>query len=194
VSCEGLAAIADVGMALTLRMATAADAEAIAALVNRAYRPAAGEQGWTHETGLVSGRRVTPEQLRALSGPSSRILLLCHEGAIVSCVHLQCEEGTAHIGMLATEPRLQGAGLGKQMLQQAEACAREAFQASVLTLSVLSARRELIAFYERRGYVAAGLEEDYPLHAGVGVPRQPSLRVMTLMKPVATVLQDRSPA
>ncbi len=34
------------------------DAEAVAKLVNRAYRPEAGSEGWTHESTLVSGDRI----------------------------------------------------------------------------------------------------------------------------------------
>ncbi len=191
-SCDGQVVVGHDDMPLTLRMATTSDAEKIAALVNRAYRPEGPLRGWTHEADLVSGSRVTPEQLASLSGPFSCILLLCHEDAVVSCVHLHCEEGTAHVGMLATEPGLQGTGLGKQMLCHAEAHAREFFRASVLRLSVLSARTELVAFYQRRGFVPAGAEQDYPRHAGVGTPRLPSLRVMTLIKPVAGVAREQA--
>lgn len=35
---------------------------------------------------------------------------------------------------------------------------------------VLSVRTELIAYYERRGYVRTGVIDDYPLDAGVGKP------------------------
>ena len=48
-----------------LRIASAADAIAIADLVNRAYRPETGQAGWTHESGLVSGMRTSPDQVRA---------------------------------------------------------------------------------------------------------------------------------
>ena len=35
---------------------------------------------------------------------------------------------------------------------------------------VLSVRYELIAYYERRGYVQTGVVGDYPLDANVGTP------------------------
>lgn len=181
-------------VSLTLRMASPADVAEVAALVNRAYRPSGLVQGWTHEAGLVSGPRVTPLQLLDLFGARSCILLLCHEEAMVACVHLQAEGETGHVGMLATEPALQGCGLGKQMLRHAESCARESFQASALRLSVLSARTELVAFYLRRGYVREGDEADYPRHAGVGEPLLPSLRVMRLMKPLVGVTEKGAAA
>lgn len=193
-SCNSREFVVSGAVSLTLRMASPADVAEVAALVNRAYRPSGLVQGWTHEAGLVSGPRVTPLQLLDLFGAASCILLLCHEEAIVACVHLQAEGETVHVGMLATEPALQGYGLGKQMLRHAESCARESLGASALRLSVLSARMELVAFYLRRGYVRDGDETDYPRHAGVGEPLLPSLRVMQLMKPLVDVTEKEVPA
>lgn len=34
---------------------------------------------------------------------------------------------------------------------------------------VLSVRHELIAYYQRRGYVQTGVVADYPLNANVGI-------------------------
>lgn len=191
-SCNSRELVVSGAVSLTLRMASPADVAEVAALVNRAYRPSGLVQGWTHEAGLVSGPRVTPPQLLDLFGAGSCILLLCHEGTIVACVHLQAEGETVHVGMLATEPALQGCGLGKKMLRHAESCARESLGASALRLSVLSARMELVAFYLRRGYVREGDETDYPRHAGVGEPLLPSLRVMQLMKPLVGEAEKRA--
>lgn len=193
-SCNSRELVVSGAVSLTLRKASPADVAEVAALVNRAYRPSGLVQGWTHEAGLVSGPRVTPPQLLDLFSAGSCILLLCHEGTIVACVHLQAEGETVHVGMLATEPALQGCGLGKQMLRHAESCARESFRASALRLSVLSARTELVAFYLRRGYVREGGETDYPHHAGVGEPLFPLLRVMQLMKPLVDVTEKEVPA
>ena len=41
-------------MELPLRVATKADANDIAALVNKAYRPSQDEAGWTHESHLLA--------------------------------------------------------------------------------------------------------------------------------------------
>lgn len=38
---------------------------------------------------------------------------------------------------------------------------------------VLDVRLELIAYYERRGYVKTGNEQPYPFEANVGVPIVP---------------------
>lgn len=165
-----------------LRIASESDAHEIAALVNRAYRPLSHQRGWTHEADLVAGERTSAEQVLSLFGPQSSILVLCHGAAIVACVHIQCSESSAYIGMLATEPDCQARGLGKHMLACAEHHALEHFKATTFKMSVLSLRSELIAFYERRGYVRTGHVENYPVSAGVGQPLVAGLRVESLVK------------
>ena len=66
-------------MEIALRLATSGDAEAIAGLVNRAYRLGAGLRGWTHEAELVDGARASGEMVRALLRPGSAVLVLCNE-------------------------------------------------------------------------------------------------------------------
>jgi ribosomal protein S18 acetylase RimI-like enzyme len=172
------------------RLATPDDASEIAALVNRAYRPAAHERGWTHEADLVAGARTSPQQVRALFGPQSCVLLLCQArelewqaaAQILACVHLDIDGSTAHIGMLATRPDAQAQGLGKQMLAHAEQHAMEHFGVSEFEISVLSARNELLSFYARRGYLRTGVRTPYPLDSGVGQPLLAAITLETLRK------------
>ena len=84
--------------------------------------------------------------------------------------------------MLAAEPARQAAGLGKRMLAAAEEYAAAEFGAQVFRMSVLVARRELIAFYLRRGYVRSGELEGFPEQAGAGLPRVAGLQLETLVK------------
>ena len=170
-------------MQSVFRIAAASDADAIATLVNQAYRPAPQERGWTHESDLVAGARTSSGQVLDLFGPRSAVLLLCQGPAIVACVHLQDTGAGVYIGMLASAPARQAQGLGKRMLAHAERYAVERFGATLFKMSVLSSRPELSAFYERRGYVRSGGSEDYPLSAGVGKPVVDGLRLETLTKP-----------
>ena len=169
-----------------MRVATAADAEEIAGLVNRAYRPAPGLEGWTHESALVAGPRTSAEMVRALQRRGSAVLVLCRAGRIVACVHVEAkpsEHGAAaYIGMLATEPVEQAIGLGKRMLACAEEYAVAEFGARVFRMSVLVSRPELLAFYLRRGYVRSGALEGFPDDAGAGAPRVAGLLLETLVK------------
>ena len=167
---------------LELSVACKTDAKEIAALVNRAYRPSPHEAGWTHESNLIAGERISTEQVLSLFDEHSTILLLRLGQEIVACVHVQGGKSCAYIGMLATNPAMQAQGIGKQMLLHAEAYATQHFNASVLKMSVLSSRPELLAFYERRGYVLTGQVEEYPLSAGVGQPIITGIQVLSLEK------------
>lgn len=167
-----------------LRTASAADAIAIADLVNRAYRPEPGEAGWTHESGLVSGLRTSPDQIEAaLARPHSAILVVGSAAGIVACVHVEQSGAGASIGMLAVAPALQGRGLGDRMLAEAERYAIRIFGVAKLTMKVVAPRAELLAFYERRGYRKTGLVAAYPVAQGVGTPRVPGLTIESLEKP-----------
>jgi len=164
------------------RIATPADANEIAALVNRAYRPAVSERSWTHEADLIAGARTSVEQVRALFGSQSFVLLLCRAQEILACVHLEIIGASAHIGMLATRPDAQAKGLGKKMLEQAEQHARQHFRIESFEISVLSLREELLLFYERRGYVRTGVRFPYPVDSGVGQPLRENVELESLIK------------
>ena len=163
--------------------ATVADADAIACLVNKAYRPAGAERGWTHEADLVASDRTSAAQVAGLLRPGSSVLLLLIDGTIAACVHVECAEDACRIGMLATEPKWQNLGLGKRLLEQAERFAVDVWSARCLLMSVLSSRPELLAFYERRGYARTGERTAYPTEAGVGRPKREDIHVLHLEKP-----------
>jgi len=166
-----------------LRAANASDAQAIADLVNRAYRPEPGAAGWTDESHLLSGERISAIQVgEVVARRDSIILLGLKDSAIVACVHVEKAGGNSQIGMLAVHPRLQGAGIGKLMLAQAERHAIENFGAKKFLLRVVTGRPDLVAYYQRRGYQPTGLAIDFPLAGGVGIPKVPDLKIAVLEK------------
>lgn len=169
----------------SLRFANDADAAGVTRLVNAAYRPEPGKAGWTHEGHLVAGPRITLEQVRDLPGEGSDILVLEADRQIHACVHVKVRGEDAFIGMLATDPALQARGLGKYLLGQAEAHAIQRLGATRLSMAVLSSRPELLAFYERRGYVRTGDRETYPPETEVGEPMLPGLHLIWLEKQVS---------
>ena len=164
------------------RLASLADVDEIVALVNRAYRPAASERTWTQEADLIAGARTSAEQVRALLRPQSFVLLSCRGLEILACVHLEISGSSAYIGMLATRPDSQSQGLGKKMLEQAEHYARQDFRVESFEVSVISARTELLSFYERRGYARSGVRSPYPVDRGVGQPLQDGVTLELLSK------------
>ena len=167
----------------TFRTATESDAEAIAELVNKAYRPGSGLAGWTHESDLVSGARTNTSQVaEAISNADSTILLGLRGSKIVACVHVEKDGNACRIGMLAVNPAVQGAGFGKQMLAHAEDYAIANFGSDKFIMVVVSSRTELISYYLRRGYQKTGSAMDYPLSAGVGAPIHDGLKIELLEK------------
>jgi len=137
---------------LQFRTAAIEDAGAIAQLVNEAYRPESGARGWTHEAKLVAGNRTHADQVQALIAKKNSVILLgLDDQAMVACVHIEKAGSDTHIGMLAVRPNLQGTGAGKNMLAYAEDYATRHFRAEKFVMVVVSSRKELLAFYLRRG-------------------------------------------
>lgn len=135
----------------SFRTANKTDAEAIAKLVNKSYRPELGSHGWTHESDLVSGDRTNARQVAdAMSKEGSAILLGLRGSEVVACVHVEKDSGNCHIGMLAVMPDLQGVGIGKEMLVKAESYAIANFGSEKFIMLVVSSRSELISFYLKR--------------------------------------------
>ncbi|RKQ59058.1 ribosomal protein S18 acetylase RimI-like enzyme [Vogesella indigofera] len=167
----------------TFRTATSDDADAIADLVNRAYRPPAGAAGWTHESELVTGARINAAQVRlTLAQDDSHILLGLQQARLCACVNVVADGDGCYIGMLAVDPAIQAGGLGKQMLTHAEQFARQHFQASYCHMTVLSARPELLAYYLRRGYRQTGEYQPFPHDANAGTPLRADLQIEVLRK------------
>lgn len=166
----------------SIRTAAKSDVKAITQLVNKAYRPELGAHGWTHESALVSGDRTNVGQvMEAILKKGSAILLGFKDSDIVACVHIEKDGNSCHIGMLAVQPNLQAAGIGKAMLAQAEYYASVNFGAKKIIMLVVSARTELISFYLRRGYRKTGEVMDYPW-SGAGMPKCRGLNVERLGK------------
>jgi ribosomal protein S18 acetylase RimI-like enzyme len=169
---------------LAFRPATAADAEAVEALVNAAYRGDSSRAGWTTETDLVTGRRIDAAELCGLMAAEGSMILLClQDGGIIGTVHLQrLDARRAYLGLFTVKPGLQGAGFGRRFLAEAEAAARRAWGSARMTMNVITIRPELIAYYERRGYRRTGELQPFPADAGESRPLVADLMLETLQK------------
>lgn len=166
-----------------LRVAGLPDAEAIVSLVNTAYRPGAGQRGWTHEAELLDGPRINHAQVSELVlRPDSVILVGQRDTRLAACVHVQKKGMSSHIGMLAVYPEFQGLGMGSGMLRHAEWHARCRFQSNAVVMTVITRRTELMSFYLNRGYRLSGETEAYPWSAGVGAPKYTDLNLSKLVK------------
>jgi ribosomal protein S18 acetylase RimI-like enzyme len=165
--------------------ATAADVPALAALINRAYRGAASLQGWTTEDHLLDGPRIGEAALRdLLTAPQATLLTYPDAGGtLIGCVYVQQQGRQLYLGTLAVAPEAQAQGVGRQLLAAADTYARQ-HGCATIKITVLSARPELLAWYERHGYVRTGVAEPFPATTAFGRPRQP-LTLLELVKPVA---------
>lgn len=97
----------------------------------------------------------------------------------------------AYIGMFAVHPQLQGQGVGNIILQAAETFAGRHLsssdqqnnqQPSRLTMSILSHRPDLLAYYQRRGYQLNGNKMPFPDDGNNGEPKRQDLELLELEK------------
>jgi len=172
---------------LTFRPATHADIPALVALVTSAYRGDVSKQGWTTEADMLEGQRIDPDVLaRDIERDRSRILLAERDGALLACAHVAEDEGAGYFGMFSVRPDLQGGGVGKAVLAEAERVARDEWRLPAMRMTVIDIRDELIAFYGRRGYVRTGIKKPFPYgDERYGIPKRDDLRFEILEKPLA---------
>lgn len=175
-----------VPLPLHFRAATPGDADTVVALVESAYRGDASRAGWTTEADFLDGRRTGADDVLAcIARPQSRLLLAERTGRLLACAHVAVEDGAGYFGMFSVVPGLQGQGLGKQVLAEAERIARDEFGQATMRMTVIDLREELIAFYERRGYRRTGLRKPFPYgDERFGLPRRSDLRFEVLEKPL----------
>ncbi|MDX3093258.1 GNAT family N-acetyltransferase [Streptomyces sp. ME01-24h] len=166
------------------RTATREDVPALVALIESAYRGESSRAGWTTEADLLEGRRTDPEGVAAvIDGERGLILAVESDGAVVACCQLENRDGHAYFGMFAVRPALQGGGLGKLVLTEAERLAREEWAADEMHMTVITQRADLIAWYVRRGYVRTGRTSPFPYgDERFGLPTRDDLVFELLVK------------
>ncbi|MFE0819771.1 GNAT family N-acetyltransferase [Streptomyces sp. NPDC058794] len=171
---------------LTYRDATDTDVDEIVALIESAYRGDSSRAGWTTEADILQGQRTDPEGvLEVIKSPDSRLLTVERDGGIVACCQLEHRGAHAYFGMFAVSPVLQGGGLGKRIIAEAERQARAAWGVTEMHMTVISVREDLIAWYERRGYRRTGETTPFPYgDERFGIPQRDDLRFELLVKPL----------
>jgi len=149
-----------------LRTATMADLPALRVLVERAYRGDTARMGWTHEADLLDDERTTDADLAdAINDRAARVVVLAEaDGALVGTVTVTNQgRGRSYLGMLCVDPTLQAGGLGRRLIEAAERTACDRFGARIMEMTVIDRRPELIAWYERRGYVLREEKRPFPV-------------------------------
>lgn len=148
---------------MELEPAAAADLPELHALVERAYRGDTARAGWSHEADLLTGPRTSVAELQSFLDAGECLLVWRDDQAIRAGVRLVRLSGElVYLGMLTVDPELQGDGLGKRLLAAAELYVREELGAARIEMQVFTRRRELLSFYERRGYRPTGERRPFP--------------------------------
>ncbi|MDQ3269344.1 MAG: GNAT family N-acetyltransferase [Pseudomonadota bacterium] len=186
---------------LEFRAARHEDIDSLVALVESAYRGDASRAGWTTEADLLDGRRTGAEDIASCIDRERSMMLLGQRGGeLLACAHVAAERSddagdVGYFGMFSVRPQLQGAGIGKAMLVEAERIAREQWQLPVMRMTVIDLREELIAFYARRGYRRTGVFKPFPYgDERFGLPRRDDLRFEVLEKPLPVAAHRPCPA
>ena len=152
--------------------ATIQDVKVLNVLVNSAYRGESSRKGWTCEADLLGGIRITEEELTGtIQETDTTILKYSENQKIIACMMLVEKTDKLYLGMLTVSPELQGGGIGKQLLKQAEIIAKEKGLPKI-GMTVISARQELIDWYKRHGYVETGEREPFLIDYHFGDPKQ----------------------
>ena len=169
----------------TFRPAAPDDVPALHRLVESAYRGDSAKAGWTHEADLLGGQRTDQAELLDILADASRVILLAEvDGALTGCVQVADQgEGLAYLGLLTVDPARQAGGLGRLLIDAAEAEAVARFGATRMEMTVIRQRTELIAWYQRRGYRLTGETRPFPLDdERFGLPQTRALEFVVMEK------------
>lgn len=159
--------------------ATPADAPALKALLEAAYRGDSARRGWNHEADILDDERIGIEELEALLADPAVTILITRDGeTLIGCVAVTRKDSAmGYLGMLCVLPTLQSGGLGRRLLDAAEDHGR-AIGITRMEMTVIDSRDSLIAWYERRGYASTGERRPFP------VLRDPPVNFVVLEKPL----------
>jgi predicted N-acetyltransferase YhbS len=152
-----------------IRVATAADAEKITAVINAAFRIA--------EEFFVDGNRITLKEVQESFARGA--FLVAEDGDSVSgCVYVEPRGERAYLGLLSVDPARQQTGLGSRLMAAGEAyCAERGAQ--FMDIYIVNLRTELPPFYRSRGYVENGTTPFPP-----DVPTKQPCHFINMSKPL----------
>jgi len=166
------------------RTATDADVLPLVSLIESAYRGESSLIGWTSEANLLGGQRTDAGDVAAaVRNPDGLVMVVELEGEMVACCRLERQDGHVHFGLFAVRPTMQGGGLGKAVLAEAERLVRDEWGVDEMHMTVITAREELLAWYVRRGYVRTGETLPFPYgDESFGLPTRDDLEFELLIK------------
>ncbi len=159
-------------MSFQMSEAQPKDIPHIVQLVESVYRGESSQEGWTTEADLLSGQRTDPVMIGdMIDDPNSALLVYRSSEEIQACVYLERKEGHVLLGMLSVKAKLQGQQLGQKIISYCEQYIADNWGLSLIKIHVLWQRKELIAWYERRGFKKTGNTKPFPADPKFGIPK-----------------------
>jgi len=128
-----------------IRIASAADAQALTRLINAAFRV---------ELPFIAGDRIDAEGVRSYL-EKGKFLVAENAPGLAGCVYVELRGDRGYLGLLGVDPARQGTGLGRKLMDAAENYFREA-GCRAIDLRIISPRTPLPTFYRHLGYLETG--------------------------------------
>ena len=130
---------------IPIRFAQPVDVEPLARLINRAF---------VVERPFIEGNRIDSRGVRAYM-EKGKFLVAEDSNELLGCVYVELRGERGYLGLLGVEPRRQGTGLGRKLMEGAENYFRAA-NCRTIDLRIISPRRPLPGFYAHLGYTETG--------------------------------------
>ena len=128
-----------------IRVATEEDVEPLARLINAAF---------VVEQPFIEGERINPAGVRAYM-EKGKFLVMEDPTGLAGCVYVELRGERGYLGLLGIEPRRQGTGLGRKLMDAAENHFRVK-GCRAIDLRIISPRTPLPEFYAHLGYEQTG--------------------------------------
>jgi GNAT superfamily N-acetyltransferase len=135
----------DSGPHMQIRLANLADVNDLTRVINAAF---------VVERFVFEGDRIDADGVRTFLN-SGQFLVAPEAHGFAGCVYLEIRANRGYVGLLSVDPKRQGTGLGRTLMEAAEKYFREAGCTGV-DLRVISPRTPLPAFYSHLGYRETG--------------------------------------
>lgn len=144
---------------LQVRIADLGDAKEITLLINLAFRSA---ESFFIETDRIELREV----LDSLG--TGKFLLAEDNGTLIGCVYVEPRGERAYLGLLSVVPSQHHSGVGSLLMAAGEDYCR-GLACRFMDIKLVNLRKELPAFYQKRGYVEIGTSS-FPAEVKTKVP------------------------
>lgn len=151
---------------IQFRRATKDDVASLETLINTAFRDDQTTEVFLSPDHAAIDVTSAAALAIKIAQPDTAVLVATdpsNDALVAHCSVRLVEDGiTAWFGMLAVDVGCKNRGLGSQVLAHAENFARRELGAKRMEFDVVNTRRELIAWYTRRGYQPTGKTSPFP--------------------------------